>query len=131
MNDVLREVAKAQREKAPFCERFIEFLQAGLDQEIIDSVNYNIIAWQERKEMLRTDRDFEYYNPQATKPLSKHRFESNEEAIMANKSDAQVLEQMAAFRAENSLDMDEEAQQWFDYITTGQIGAEVAKRLRG
>lgn len=119
MNEVLAEVARAQKNKTPFCERFIEFLQAGLDQVTIDAVNYNIIAWQEREGILRTDREFEYYNRDAKKGLSAERFKSNEANIMQNKSDAAVLGKLAAFKAENSLDTDGEAQKWFDYVVGG------------
>ena len=120
MNEALNEVAKAQREKTPFCERFIEFLRARLDEATMDAVNYNIIAWQEGKGELTTDRKFEHYNPAATKPMTKERFAGNEAAIMQNKSDARALDQMAAFKTNNSFDMGEVAQQWFDYITTGE-----------
>ena len=116
MNDVLREVAKAQREKTPFCERFIEFLQAGLDQDTMDAVNYNIIAYQEKKGILKTDRDFDYYGKQAMPDAS---FKNNESSIMQNKSDAAVLEKMAAYKTDNSLDMGEEAQKWFEYVVEG------------
>lgn len=121
MNSALAEVVKAQREKTPFCERFIEFLQAGLDQSVMDAMNYNIIAWQERKGMLRTDRYFEHYPDPASKPkpMSKHKFETNEAAIMQNQSDAQVLEQMGEFMSENFHGMDDEAQGWFDYVAKG------------
>ena len=129
MNKILAEVAKAQRETTPVCERFIEFLQAGLDQATMDAVNYNIIAWQERKGVLKTDREFEHYNPTAKKPMSAGRFNSNEANIMQNKSDAAVLAKMADYKTENSLDMDDEAQQWFEYVTTGQIGTAVSDAL--
>ena len=121
MNEALAEVAKAQREKTPFCERFIEFLQAGLPQEVVDAVNYNIIAWQEQKGELKTDRHCEYYPAPGSKapPMSKYKFETNEAAIMQNKSDAQALEQMSEFKAENSLDMGDEAQKWFEYVVNG------------
>jgi len=125
MNEVLAEVAKAQREKTPFCERFIEFLRARLDQATMDAVNYNIIAWQEREGVLKTDREFEYYNPDAKKGMSAHRFKSNEANIMQNKSDVAVLEKMAAYKSEYSLDMDEVEMQWFEYVTTGQVGDKV------
>lgn len=121
MNTLLNEVAKTQREKTPFCERFIEFLRAGLDKATMDTVNYNIIAQQERKGMLKTDRHFEHYPDPASKakPMSKLRFDTNEAAIMQNKSDAQVLEQMRVFMSENFHGMDEEAQGWFDYVVSG------------
>ena len=125
MNEILAVVAKAQREKTPFCERFIEFLQAGLDQATINAVNYNIIAWQEREGVLKTDREFEHYSPYAKKPLSTERFKSNEANIMQNKSDAAVLAKMAGYKSEYSLDMNEVEAQWFDFITTGQMGDKV------
>jgi len=122
MNEILSVVAKAQREKTPFCERFIEFLQAGLDQATIDAVNYNIVAWQESEGVLKTDREFEYYNPNAKKPMSGERFKGNEANIMQNKSDAKVLGELAEYKAEYSLDMGEVVQGWFDYVRTGQRG---------
>ena len=125
MNEILAEVAKAQREKTPFCERFIEFLRAGLGKMTVDAVNYNIIAWQERKGVLKTDREFEHYNPNAKKPMSGERFKSNEANIMQNKSDAAVLAKMAGYKSEYSLDMNEVEAQWFEYVTTGQMGDKV------
>lgn len=131
MNNLLNEVAKAQKEGIPFCTRFIEFLQAGLDKATVDAVNYNIIAQQERKGVLKTDRHFEHYPDPASKakPMSPLRFDTNEAAIMQNKSDARVLEQMRVFMSENFHGMDDEAQEWFEFIIAGQIGAEVAKKL--
>ena len=34
MNEALREVAKSQREKTPFKERYVEFLQADLGKAV-------------------------------------------------------------------------------------------------
>lgn len=60
MNDALREVAKRQRDKTPFCERYIEFLQANLGKAITDSVVFNVVDWQWKKGELREDRQFKW-----------------------------------------------------------------------
>ena len=44
-----REVAKAQEAKTPFCQRYIEFLEAGLPKIITNSVAFNIVEWQWKK----------------------------------------------------------------------------------
>jgi hypothetical protein len=110
------------------CERFIEFLQAGLEQETIDFVNYNIIEWQRLGGQVCTDRQFRHYDHTH---WSQGVFDANETAIQANISDAQALNQLAEFKAETSLDMDEEAQGWFDYITTGKERVELTKDTGG
>jgi len=112
--------------KTAFGERFVEFLQAGLSQEIIDAVNYNIIAYQQARGDVRTDRMV----PQREVKMSNAKFHDREKVIMMNDSDGKVLRQLNEFRAENSLDMDEVAQQWFDYITDGVIGPALGDALR-
>jgi hypothetical protein len=121
VNDAMHEVIKAQRQKTPFSTRYIEFVRANIRDAVRDSVIFNIVAWQQTKGKLRTDRQFEYYGKRHSKKEGWHesRFRANEDAIIANKSDAKMLEQMTAFRAENSLDMDEEGEAWFVYITEG------------
>ena len=116
MNDALRAVVKAQKGTTPFCVRYIEFINAGLDKEVQDAVMFNIIAWQQAKGELKTTRIFKHYEGQKMAPQV---FESNEAAIMQNKSDAIVLEKLATYKAENSLDMSEAEAQWFDYVTEG------------
>ena len=117
MNDTLREVAKRQREKTPFCERYIEMLQAGLDKVVQDAVMFNIVNWQWKKGELRTDRQFKHY--QKGEKIAPSLFSANEGAIMDNKCDAKVLEEMVAFKEANSLDMREAGEAWFGYVTEG------------
>lgn len=117
MNEILKEVVKRQREKTPFGSRYIQFLQADIPKAIIDQVVFNIVAWQEKRGVLRTDRQFEYYKENERMPDEK--FAANEDAIISNKSDDLVLSQMAEFREQNSLDMCPEAEAWFEYVTRG------------
>lgn len=125
MNDALAAVvAKAQREKTPFCERYIEFLQAGLPKAVQDSVVFNIVDWQWKEGKLRTDRQWEPYEGfkmVGTKPQGwdPGRFKANEDAILSNKSDEKILAEMVAFKEENSLDMCETGEAWFEYVTEG------------
>ena len=116
MNNIMAEVVKAQREKTPFSERYIEFLKAGLGKAITESVVFNIVQWQWKKGELRTDRQHFRYHGQE---LSKGAFDGNEAAIMANKSDDKILAGMVAFKEANSLDMSETGESWYTYITTG------------
>lgn len=110
-----REIAKAQRAKTPFCQRYIEFLEADMFSEIRESVVYNIVEWQWKKGLLRTDRQYQHY----TGTMSTGAFAANKEAIIANKSDDKILTQMVAFKEEHSLDMCETGEQWFSYVTEG------------
>ena len=63
------------------------------------------------------DRQFSYYNRE--KPMSSGAFQANEQAIIANKSDAKILAQMGEFKEENSLDMCDDGEAWFVYVTEG------------
>lgn len=117
MNDALREVAKRQRDKTPFCDRYIEFLRAHLGKAITDSVVFNIVNWQWKKGELREDRQFKWRYRR--NPMSAGAFKANEEAVMANKSDGKILAQMAEFKDKNLLDMCEVGESWFVYITEG------------
>jgi hypothetical protein len=117
MNEALRIVAKAQREKTPWCERYIEFLQADLPKAITESVVFNIVQWQWKQGQLRTDRQYRGYVE--GQRMSEEAFEANEANIMANKADDKILRQMVEFKEEHSLDMCEIGEQWFAYVTEG------------
>lgn len=124
MNEMLDLVARAQKEKTPFCNRYIEFLRSGLGRSTMDLVLFNIVAWQEGKGELRTDRQFEYYS----KPMTRKAFENNEEAIIANKSDAKILSELGEFKEAHSLDMSSLGERWFVYVTEGGDWPEAAQR---
>jgi len=121
--DVL--VKQGRETKTEFSQRFVDFLKAGLDQHTIESVNYNVIAYQQKNGTLRTDRMVE---PKKEK-MKRSYYERRETALMQNESDQQAIDNLAVYKQENSLDMDETADQWFDYITTGTIGLEVKEIL--
>ena len=124
--DAQKALAASRPPQTEFGKRYIEFLQARLDADVQECVRFNVVMYQSKNNTLRTDR------PVAEKrdKMPRQYFLARERALMMNESDDQVLEQMVMFKTENSLDMDDEAQQWYDFITTGQIGADVAKRLR-
>ena len=94
--------------------RYIEFLRAGLPEEVQDAVVYNIISWQWKEGMLRTDRHFKHYGKD--EKVAPSLFKANAEAISANSSDAKVFEQLGEFKEENSLDMCEDGEKWFRYV---------------
>lgn len=118
MNSLMREVVKVQKAKTPFCQRYIEFLGAGLPKAISESVLFNIVQWQWKQGQLRTDRQYQRYG---NTPMSADAFEANEAAIMANKSDDKILKQMVAFKEAHSLDMCETGEAWFVYVTEGGV----------
>ena len=45
--------------------------------------------------------------------------------VEQNASDGKMLKKLAAYRQENSLDMDEAEQEWYDYVTVEPPGAVV------
>ena len=113
--------------KSDFSSRFIEFLQSGLSRELVETVNYNIIDYQRNNGLLRTDRPV----PLKREGMSRKAFDACEDIVLLNKSDGQVLKQLATYKEKNSLDMDEEADQWFMCITEGTVGGKVSEVLRG
>lgn len=105
--------------KSLFSKRYLRFLQAGLDSATLVSVLYNVIEYQRKHRTVRTDR------PEPAKIGGKDAKESRTAYIermipvMRNTSDAKVLTQLAAFRESHSLDMGDEADAWFAYVTEG------------
>lgn len=124
--DAQKALSDSRPPKTEFSKRFVEFIQARLDKQVQACVLFNVVMYQSKNNTLRTDR------PVAEKrdKMPRQYFLNRERALMMNESDDQILQQMVDYKTANSLDMDEEAQQWFDFITKGEIGAEVAKRLR-
>ena len=124
--DAQKALADSRPQKTEFGTRFSEFVQAGLDRDMQDGVLFNVVMYQSKNNTLRTDRPVQ----EKQDKMARTYFLNRERALMMNESDDQVLQQMVEYKALNSLDMDDEAQEWFDFITTGQIGALVAGRLR-
>lgn len=123
-SNLIAEVYKKPGHTA-FGDRYIEFLQAGLEKAVLESVNFNVVAYQEKNGTLRIDRTV----PAKREKMTREYFQNRESVIMMNESDAQVLKQLAEFKAENSLDMEEVGEQWFEYIIAGQVGSKVAEML--
>ena len=119
-------LADSRPQKTEFGKRYVEFIQAHLDKDVQECVLFNVVMYQSKNNTLQTDRVVQ----EKKDNMSATYFQNRESALMGNESDDQILQQMVEYKRENSLDMDEVEQQWFDFITTGQIGAEVAKRLR-
>lgn len=116
MNSTLERIWKGAK-KSPFSKRYIKLLRSNIAAGIRDSVTFNIIEWQWKKGELREDRQFS--RDVEGEAISREAFQRNEEAIMANKSDALALSQMLEFKKRNSMDMDEVGEAWFVYVTEG------------
>ncbi len=61
--------------KSAFSSRFVEFLQAELSAESVETVNYNIIEYQKANGTLRTDRRVERRGAPTEAPESKLAYE--------------------------------------------------------
>lgn len=123
--DALEALAASRPPQTELGKRFVEFIQAKLDAQLQACVLFNVAMYQSKNNTLRTDRPVQ----EKKDNMSRLYFLNRERALMRNESDDQVLIQMVEYKTENSLDMNTEAQEWFEFITAGQIGAEVAKRL--
>lgn len=123
--DALEALADSRPQKTESGKRFVEFIQARLDAQLQACVLFNVVMYQSKNNTLRTDRPVQ----EKKDNMPRKYFLDRERALMRNESDDQVLTQMVEYKTENSLDMNTEAQEWFEFITAGQIGAEVAKRL--
>ena len=109
------EVLAAREVKSPFSERFIQFLQAGLSWDVVEAVTYNVAAYQQNSGELRTNRVV----PPRREGESGEQFQLRRDIIDQNASDEKMLRKLSAYREENSLDMDDTEQGWYDYIATG------------
>ena len=105
--------------RSAFSKRYLQCLKAGLDSATLDSVVYNIVEYQRKNRTVRTDR------LEQAKVGGKDTKESRETyvkriiPVILNDSDAKVLAQLATYKGAHSLDMGDEADAWFAYVTKG------------
>lgn len=113
--------------KTEFGKRWMEMVQANYDREIsgdeLRTITMNVAAHQRDAKILRRDRHVlkvdisrERATDKKNPGLTLEEYRSREIALMANQSDAKILDEMEEIERESGLDMTEHEQAWYDYI---------------
>lgn len=126
MEGVRKALPKATDE---FGKRWLEMMNVHFDREIsadeLRAITLNVVRKQRDDKTLRRDR----FVPPEKESQTQEEFETREFAIIANKSDAAVLDEMEEVEREAGLDMSEPEAAWFKYMTTGGDKPGMAKNL--
>lgn len=110
-----------------FGKRWVEMMDANgnmqLSNDELRTVTLNVVRKQRDDGTVKRDR----YVPPEKEHMTRKQFNAREAALIMNKSDAAILDEMEEVEREAGLDMSELEAPWFKYVTAGGDKPQMAK----